>query len=104
MHNLIREWCAWELSACVLFSKVYTGVGGMKGIPWLSTFTGDNTLAKFADYLHVQPDKPWYDYYLFKHIKSFTILACIEQTAEYSNGVRTVMYKYGNEQAFCQKF
>ena len=55
----------------IIVSKVYTDVEGMKGIPLLSTFTGDNPLAKFADYLHVHSDKPWYDYYLFKHIESF---------------------------------
>ena len=85
-----------ELAACVfkheLSHSVYTDVGS---IPWLSTFTGADPLAKFADYLDVQPEKPWYD--LLVKAYRFEILACIEETAEYSNGVRTVMYKYGNE-------
>ena len=33
-------------------------------IPWLSTCTGANPLAKARAYLHVKADHPWYSYFL----------------------------------------
>ena len=45
--------------------KVYTDEGGIKLLyHGLSACTGDNPLTKAPDYLHVQADKPWYDYYI----------------------------------------
>ena len=49
--------------------KVTTDVGGLiKVIPWLSTCMGDNYLLKLGDYLNVEEDKPWYNYYLMYKI------------------------------------